>query len=116
MLKALFNAIDSKDSGTFAQFISEHGTFRFGNMPAVTGRDNIEQFVDQFFSGIHAISHHISESWQTPGCVICHGSVTYIRHDQSELTVPFSNILKVDNDDKISDYLIFADVSALFAE
>lgn len=115
MLKALFNAIDNKDSEAFAAFITESGTFKFGNMPVVTGRNNIKEFVKQFFDGIQGISHQISESWRTPNGVICHGTVTYIRHDQTELSVPFANILKVTADDQISEYLIFADVSELFA-
>jgi len=39
--------------------------------------------------------------------VVCHGIVTYTRHDSSALTVPFANILTVE-DGLFSKYLIFA--------
>ena len=44
--------------------------------------------------------------------MICHGTVTYTRHDSSQLKVPFTNILKMD-DKLIKEYLIYVDVSQL---
>jgi hypothetical protein len=40
--------------------------------------------------------------------------VSYRRHDGSELTVPFANILK-GSEEGIREYLIFADTSRLYA-
>jgi TRAP-type uncharacterized transport system substrate-binding protein len=45
--------------------------------------------------------------------VICHGTVTYTRHDASTLTVPFANIFRT-RDDLIDEYLIYVDASALY--
>jgi len=53
-------------------------------------------------------------SWEVPGFVICHGSVTYTRKDAGQVTLPFANVLAV-HGNLIRDYLIFADVSPLFA-
>jgi hypothetical protein len=45
--------------------------------------------------------------------LVCHGTVTYTRHDSSTLTVPFANIFKV-HGELIDEYLIFIDVSQLY--
>lgn len=112
-VKNLFQAIDNKDTETFAGFLAEHATFRFGNAPIVTGRANIASVVDDFFNSVKALSHTVDETWRTPTAgVICQGTVTYTRFNDSTLTIPFCNIFRV-NEDLIEEYLIYADVSAL---
>lgn len=111
-VKNLFQAIDNKDTETFAGFLAEHATFRFGNAPIVTGRAKIASVVDDFFNSVEALSHTVDETWCTPTGVICQGTVTYTRFDNSTLTIPFCNIFRV-NEDLIEEYLIYADVSAL---
>lgn len=111
----LFSSIDEKNVEKFSSFLSEGCSFRFGNMPAADGVDGISQFVGGFFDSIKSLKHDIIETWEVPGGAICHGMVTYTRHDDSTLSVPFSNIFKIDNG-KIFDYLIFADTSQLYAE
>lgn len=111
----LFASIDDKNTEKFLSFLSEDCCFRFGNIPAVQGTEAIGGFVGGFFESIASLKHEIAESWDIPGGVICHGTVTYTRHDNSVLTVFFSNIFKTKND-KVYDYLIFADTSALYAQ
>lgn len=57
--------------------------------------------------------HEIIEIWEHPNAVITQGSVTYIRKDSSELSVPFANILRLEND-LVKEYLVYVDVSQLF--
>lgn len=111
-VKNLFQAIDNKDTETFAGFLAEHATFRFGNAPVVTGRANIAAVVDDFFNTVKALSHTVDETWRLPNGVICQGTVTYTRFDDSTLTIPFCNIFRI-NEDLIEEYLIYADVSPL---
>ncbi len=66
-----------------------------------------------FFSSIKLLQHKLNECWDADGAVICHGSVTYTRHDSTALSVPFANILAI-KDDLIKDYIIFADISELY--
>lgn len=113
MLDDLFNAIDAKDSKAFAAFFSGNCRFRFGNLSEVTGVENVRDFVAGFFDSVASLSHEISESWSIPGGLVCHGRVTYERKDGSSLTVPFSNILKMDSAG-VCEYLIFADTSQLY--
>ena len=111
-MKNLFQAIDNKDTETFAGYLSANAKFRFGNAPEVHGRDNIVAVVNAFFNSVSSLSHTLTETWRPPGAVICHGMVTYTRLDNSSLTVPFCNVFKFE-DGLIDEYLIYADVSTL---
>lgn len=86
--------------------------FQFGNSPPVQGREAIRETVSGFFASIAAVKHQLADAWQPPGAFICHGSVTYTRHDGSSLTVPFANVLALEGG-KALDYRIYADISAL---
>lgn len=114
MLDKLFQAIDAKDAEGFAAFLSPDCTFRFGNLPAVTGQDQVREFVAGFFASIAALSHVIEAQWAVPGGLIYHGMVTYTRHDGSTLTVPFANVFGL-APEGIASYLIFTDTSRLYA-
>lgn len=113
MIGSLFKSIDEKDPEAFSRFLAEDCRFKFGNMPEVVGRSNVEAFVRGFFESIDSLSHDVKESWDVGNGMVCHGSVTYTRKSGSKLTVPFSNILKM-RDGQVYEYLIFADVSELY--
>lgn len=114
MIKELFAAIDRKDAAAFGGFLTENSLFRFGNQPAVEGCAAIKEYVACFFDSVQALSHDIQQQWRTDDAVICHGFVTYTRHNGSTLTVPFCNVLNMSGD-QVQEYLIFADTSALYA-
>ncbi len=114
IIESLFAVIDEKNTHQFVRFLDDNCSFRFGNMPTVSGINNIEDFVGGFFDSIHSLKHDIEDLWDIPDGIVCHGSVSYTRHDKSVLTVPFSNIFKI-KDEKIYAYLIFADTSQLYS-
>ncbi|MEQ8514764.1 MAG: nuclear transport factor 2 family protein [Chromatocurvus sp.] len=111
----LFKAIDARDSIRFAALLHPDAVFQFGNAPAVHGREAIREVVAGFFASIAAVEHGLVEAWQPPGALICHGTVTYTRHDGSTLTVPFANVLGLEAG-VVRDYRIYVDISALYAE
>ncbi len=113
-LPQLFACIDARDAAAFCEFLSEDGVFRYGNAEPVRGRDAIRDYVGGFFEAIAGLEHRIEHHWSEPDAVICHGTVTYTRHDGSTLMVPFANILTLSGN-RVGDYLIFVDASALFA-
>jgi ketosteroid isomerase-like protein len=110
----LLATIDRKDARAFAAFLTPEATFRFGNNPAVVGRDAIEAAVGTFFKAIQGVSHSLEKQWSLPDAAICIGVVTYTRHDGTTLQVPFANVLKL-RPGGIHDYRIYTDNSALFA-
>ena len=114
MIKGLFEAIDEKNVASFCNFLSHDCTFRFGNGETVSGKENIEQYVSGFFDSIDGISPKINDAWDITDGKVCHGFVTYTRTDRSQLSVPFSTILKTGSSG-INEYLIFADISQLYA-
>ena len=113
-IRQLLTTIDSRDAKAFAAFLTSDASFRFGNHPAVVGREAIEAAVGDFFRAIKSVSHRLEEQWSLPDVLICTGAVTYTRHNDTTLQVPFANILKM-RSGAICDYRIFVDNSALFA-
>ena len=114
-LDALFDAIDDMDPDRFLHFLSSNGRFRFGSAPAVRGHSDIRDAVVEFFSSIESCKHTIDKVLQDEGTLVCEGKVTYARHDESEITLPFVNVFEYEGD-LISDYRIYADPTPLHAE
>ncbi|PKL85728.1 MAG: hypothetical protein CVV22_06090 [Ignavibacteriae bacterium HGW-Ignavibacteriae-1] len=110
----LFKAIDGRDAKSFASFLAEDVTFTMGNFPPVEGKDNVEQAVGGFFDSIKGLQHSELSVFQDGNTVISKGKVTYTRHNDTQLTVGFCNVLGL-VDDKVKDYEIFLDVSQLYA-
>lgn len=112
-LRALFDRVDAMDTDGWLQYLSEDAQFRFGNAPPRMGETQIRDTVDGFFSTLSRVSHDIDEVFELPHAIICRGEVTYTRLDGSGLSVPFANVLKLDENGLIRDYLIYADTSGL---
>ena len=115
MFKELFNSIDEMDSEKFVSFVDPEGVFIFGSWPPVVGREGIKGDVDQFFGTIKGLKHTLIKTWQVGDDVIVHGSVTYTRMDDKEVTLQFMNLFEM-NGQLIKRYQIFIDVGPLYAE
>jgi len=111
----VFAAIDNKDAASFVQYLTEDAVFRFGSAPPVRGRQAICEAVDGFFATIAGCRHAIGNSFGKSSTFVCEGQVTYLRHDDSEITVPFANIFEYEGD-LIADYKIYVDIAPLYAE
>ena len=113
-IAALFAAIDGSDARRFAVHFTEDGEFRFGNAPPVVGRTAVEAAVAGFFGSIRRCRHRLLRVWQGDGSWAMDGTVTYVRHDGREVTVPFANVF-VMRGERIAQCLIFVDVTPLYA-
>jgi ketosteroid isomerase-like protein len=116
----LFRAIDSMDAGTLAGAFTEDGTFRFGNSEPVAGRQQVQRSVAEFFSMIGGLSHNItgvwSGTWAEGEVKSVEAEVTYTRRDGTRTQpLPVTSTLRMEGD-WIKDYMVFMDVSPLFAE
>ena len=114
-VKTLFQALDAFDAHTFASFLTEDATFVFANQEPVKGKHAIRDYVARFFTSIAAIRHDVSETWTVPDAIISRGTVTYTRHNGTQLKVPFANVFRLRNE-RIQDYLIYVDNSKLYTE
>ena len=111
----MFAAIDAKDSAAFVSHLTDDAIFRFGSAPPVQGRDAIQAAVDGFFGTILGCAHEIRSTFQCDDTIICEGEVTYQRHDESKVMLPFADVLEY-TDDLISHYKIYIDITPLYAE
>ncbi len=113
-LKRLFASIDAMDTESFLSFVSEDGTFRFGSAPVVVGHEAIRDAVGGFFDSIAGLKHVLKQTVVSGPTLICEGEVTYIRLDNSVITLPFTNIIEVSGG-LISKYKIYIDIAPLYA-
>lgn len=113
-LVEMFAAVDAFDVDTFLTFLSPDCEFRFANNPSLYGHDAIRGMLEGLFSAIKGVSHDDVEAWVTPDATICTGKVTYVRLNDTTLTVPFAVIFRLDHK-LVRQYMIFVDNSQLFA-
>jgi len=114
ILAELFEAIDAMNVDRFASCLSIDALFRFGSAPQVQGQGAIREAIGGFFSTISGLRHDLHKSFDDGNTLVIEGAVTYTRHDGSEITLPFANILEVE-DGLISNYKIYADIGPLYA-
>jgi hypothetical protein len=115
----LFDAVDALDATAFAARFTEDGTFRFGNAPAVVGRQQIAESVAGFFSAIGGLKHAIvgvwSGAWEGGAVTSVETTVTYRRKDATVTdAIPVTSTLRM-RGDLIADFRVFADISPVFA-
>jgi hypothetical protein len=115
----LFDAVDALDAAAFAERFTEDGTFRFGNAPAVVGRQRIEESVAGFFSTIGGLRHEImgvwSGAWECGAVTSIETTVTYRRKDATVTdALPVTSTLRM-RGALIADFRVFADISPVFA-
>jgi len=113
-VRRVFEAVDAGDARRFAAVFTEDGQFIFGNAPAVVGRPAVEQAVAGFFASIRGCRHELSRFWAGAGHCAMDGTVTYLRHDGRELTVPFANVF-VMRGEQVAEYRVYVDATPLFA-
>lgn len=110
----LFAAIDANDATAFVGFLTDDAVFRFGSAPAVNGREAIQAAVDGFFATIAGCSHSVTKTLGSGSTLVCEGEVTYQRHDGTDITLPFTDVLEYEGE-LISQYKIYMDVGPLYA-
>lgn len=113
-IESIGRTIDAKDAKGFSEFITETGSFRFGNQPELTGRKAIEDYVAAFFGMIGTSSHEIVNVWDNGNHITWEGKVTYTRLDGKIVPVNFTNIFYM-NGTLIEKYNIYIDNTPLFA-
>jgi ketosteroid isomerase-like protein len=113
-VRKLFSSVDDMDTEAFLDFLEDDALFRFGSEQGVTGKEAIRETIEGFFASIKGLRHEILETWFEAGTVICQGEVTYTRTDDSNITIPFVNILRMSGN-RIREYLIYIDIKPLYS-
>ena len=118
LVNNLYQAVDNKDVDYLDRHLANKVRFRIGNHPALTNKSEILSANQSFFSSITSMKHsidrivHQHEPTSDTTHISCHGTVDYVRLDESEHSAVFSTSLSVQNGE-IVDYLVFADLSGL---
>jgi hypothetical protein len=123
LVKNLYHAVDNKNVAYLKDNLSQSIRFRIGNNPIATDKTEILEANSQFFNSIQSMKHTvedvISQLANKEGEVVvkiaCHGRVDYVRLDGTEHSAVFSTVLGIE-DNLITDYLVFADLSGLFID
>ena len=100
----LFQAVDEGDVDSFVRFMTEDVHFRAGSHEPLKGRGAVREDIAGLLSSIEGMRHVLSKTLVHDDIVVAHGTVTYTRHDESTLTVPFADIWGTDGE-KIKEYL-----------
>ncbi|MBW7990226.1 MAG: nuclear transport factor 2 family protein [Planctomycetes bacterium] len=113
-VERLFSSVDNMDTEAFLDFLEDDASFRFGSEDAVTGKEAIRETIEGFFASIKGLRHEILETWFEGETVICQGEVTYTRANDSNITIPFVNILGMGGN-RIREYLVYIDIKPLYS-
>lgn len=108
----LYRAVDEKSISKLAPFLAEEVRFKLANFPSTQGKEAVLSANQGFFSSIESMQHRLDNIWQVEDKLICHGVVNYLRLDSTQTSATFATILTM-KDDKITDYLVYADLSEL---
>lgn len=114
-LDDLFESIDDRNTDRFLHFLTDDAIFRFGSAPQVQGQSQIRDAVNEFFATIAGCKHTLHNILADGDTLVCEGEVTYTRHDETEITLPFVNVFEFAGD-RISQYKIYADSAPLYAD
>ncbi len=112
LIENLYKSVDVKDLNYLQNTLAADVRFRIGSHDAIQGIDAALAANHGFFASIESMQHSIDRVWSQQDNVICHGQVNYVRLDGSKYSAPFATILTMQGD-KIQDYLVYADISAL---
>lgn len=112
-VKRLFARGEAFDSDGFITFFTENALYQFGNFEPVFGHAAIKESANNFFRQIAAVYHDIKMMWEVENVVFVEMDVIYTRHDESRVSLPCTDIFRMDGD-KFSELRIFMDVNPVF--
>lgn len=111
-VRTLYGHVDHRDAQALGELLADDVTFQLGNAEPTHGREAVIAGNASFFESVAGMAHTIDNVWSTGHHIICEGTVTYTRHDQTQTSARFATVLGLEGD-LISDYKVYADISQL---
>ncbi|MFC0542728.1 nuclear transport factor 2 family protein [Kutzneria chonburiensis] len=111
----MFATIDRLDAYGFAEFFAEDATAVAGNGDPVLGRPAILAANIAYMAMLKGIRHVIRSKWTVDDTTIAVTDVTYTRQDDKQVTIPVVSIWRVGEDDLITDFRLYYDLTPVFA-
>tara|TARA_Y100000590_G_scaffold323367_1_gene366286 strand:- start:2555 stop:2929 length:375 start_codon:yes stop_codon:yes gene_type:complete len=108
----MFSALDSQGIHGLFPYLNDDVRFRFASYPEVRGHQPIKALWEGMSTSVIKLQHHLDEIFIHDNLVSCYGLVTYHLQSGQQISVPFANRFVINND-KISEYHIYVDASAV---
>ncbi|MBU9212389.1 nuclear transport factor 2 family protein [Burkholderia multivorans] len=115
-VEKMFSSIDKMDVAGFAEHLSEHVVFQFGNAPELHGREAVATGVAGFFGQIAGLRHVPTGGWELGEFSFRRFMTYYKRLDGPEVSAPCAVVLHHEESGLIDDYRIYIDLSPVFAK
>ena len=112
-IQKLYLTLDKLDAAGYGEFLTDNSVLRFGYSDPITGKEAIHEAQSDFFKLVNGMSHKLIRTWKDSNSLVVEGTVTYIRTDDSSITLPFVDIYEFEGE-KISATLIYMDINPLF--
>ena len=109
-----WQSIDTLDMDRFLGYFAPDCTMGFGSYPLVQGLDGVRGMIAPVFAGVAGMRHQRLGLWVTDDATLARGEVTYTRHDQSTVTIPFMTYF-VFAGERIRATHVYIDIAPLFA-
>src|ERR1700753_3077102 len=84
----MFSDIERMDAHAWAEYLAPDAVMRFGNDDPIYGRDGCRAALESVYARIDGLRYDLVELWEHGEATIVEASVTYIRSDGLEGTVP----------------------------
>lgn len=110
---SLSQALDGKQVEKVLEYLTDDCLFVAGNGEPVKGKENIRSVFERFFPAVKSTAHDVTDIFETGNSLVHRGTVTYTRLDDSQLTIPFCDVFKMEGT-LIKAYHIYIDWSELF--
>jgi hypothetical protein len=110
-----FPLVDRFDADAVAARMAPDGVLISTNDDPIVGRDGMRGAVVAFSQGVTSLHHDVLRAWRSGQTIIVELKVTYVRLDGRKTVLPCANIFDLTEDDLISNYQIFMDMTPVFA-
>ena len=110
----MFAVVDALDAPGFGEFFTPDAVLVFGNAEPLRGRTAITDGLGGFFGTLKGLTHDVTREWFVDDTHVVESTVTYLRPDDTTVTVPAVSIFHR-RGDLIDDYRIFVDLAPLAA-
>lgn len=111
-IQSFYQTVDRMDAQGFAERFAEDATFKFANNEPVRGRPAIAGLADSIFKSIKGIAHRAVNVWEHPTATLFEGIVTYTRHDDSQVSIPFMAVYEM-RGELVQNYRVYIDATPL---
>ena len=114
--RRIFDFLDAMDVENFTKMLTKEGEVKFANGPGMIGPIAVAEGQKGFFSMIKKMEHTLSPEgfWAKEGSFVVEGNVTYTRHNDTKVTIPFTDTFWLSGN-KIKTLNVYFGLAPLFA-